>query len=494
MDEPRSPSRRARRPLRRSALALALCAAGAAACVREAPPVETPAPRPHLILISLDTLRADAVGPYRAGVSITPHLDRFAAGAVIVDRVLAPMPFTLAAHMTMFTGVSPTAHGVTTERDRLAPGIETLAQWLRRAGYRTAGRVTNEWLKGDFGFARGFHTYQRLRHGLTYAERVNAAGLEALEAESLGGAPVFLFLHYMDPHSDFGNNQGNKLPYYAPPDLLGDLAEDHRDDRYCDAEGRCATAFLNAADRDRRELTPARLAELHGLYEAGVRGLDRTLGELFDELRDRGLYDPSLIVVTSDHGEEFREHGRLLHSQTYEESVRVPLLIKLPGSARAGERIGGLADLADLPPTLLAALGLPRPAQVQGHDLLAIHRAGERGGGDEGVEGRRLALGQDKLVRSRYALSSGGFKLVHDLKSGESELYDLAADPGERRDLSEAKRQRTAALVARLDRELRAERRLGHELRAAEGGEPGEAEESVLGDEERERLKALGYL
>lgn len=461
--------------------------------------------RPHILLLALDTVRADAVGPYRRGrPSVTPHLDAFAEDAVIFERAVVPMAFTLPSHMSMLTGLHPLEHRVTTEKERLPAGIETLADWLRPLGYRTVGLVTNDWLKGEFGFSRGFDSYQRLPHGLTYAPRVNDAGLEALDGALTDGRPLFLFLHYMDAHSDFASSRGNRLPYYAPDERLGELARGHRDRRYCDEQDRCATAYLTAADREERELPAERLDELHGLYEAGIAELDARLGELFAALRERGVYDDALIVVVSDHGEEFREHGKLLHSQNYEESLRVPLMIKLPGNRRAGERIGGLASVTDLPPTLVARLGsaaaggAPPPYDPNGQIAAPIDLLAPPG---EGTPGRRRALAQDKLVRSRWSLTQGRFKLIRDLKDGSDELFDLRGDPGELHDLAADRPRVAEGLGRRLERELRDKRRRGRELasRPVPGAAEPETEASEPADgpltaEERERLRALGYL
>lgn len=437
---------------------------------------------PLVLLISLDTLRADAVGAIGGRQpSLTPALDAFAADSVVFTGATAPMAFTLPSHMSMLTGLHPVVHGVSTEKDRLGPGIETLAGWLAAAGFRTVGRVTNDWLKGDFGFARGFDSYVRIRHDLTYADRVNAAALETLD-QAGDDRPLFLFLHYMDPHSDFTSRR-NLLPYYAPPEYLGDLVEGPGDRRFCDAEERCATAWLQQADREARAVPETELAVVRGLYEAGLGALDAELGRLFDELRRRGIYDPALIVVTSDHGEEFREHGRFLHSQTYAESLHVPLLVKLPGGQRAGSRSDGLADLLDLSPTLLELLGLPLPEKLQGISLVPALAGGDAD--------RRQSVGEDKLVRSLYSLTTERYKLLHDLEGGDDELYDLSRDPGELRNLVAEHPKLAQELRRRLRQTLRQYRRLAKQLATPDATA---GADTLLTDEERERLKSLGYL
>jgi arylsulfatase A-like enzyme len=475
-----------RRPGVPAAVLAAALAAGVAAGCR--PPAPAVPPR-HVVLISLDTFRADGLGGLRPGrESLTPALDRLAADAVLVEGAVAPMAFTLPSHMSMLTGLHPVVHGVDTERDQLGGGVPVLAEAMRGAGYRTVGWITNEWLKPEFGFGRGFDLYERLPHKLTYADRVSQAGLEALVAAESAGRPLFLFLHYMDPHSDFPFGD-NRLPYYAPPPYRQHLVADLADPRFCDHAERCSTAFLEAADRERRPLPAAEVDLLHALYEAGLRYVDDELGKLFDALRARGLYDRALVVVVSDHGEEFREHGLFLHSQTYEESLAVPLLVKLPGNRRGGTRVRALVEVADLYPTILEVAGLPVPPGIQGRSLLPLLLSG---GPDESWRGR-AALGQDKLVRSRFSLRAGRWKLVADVREGKGkppELYDLLKDPGERRNLAAEAPEQVAWLAGRLKQTLRLYRRQNRDLAAAGGGGEG----TVLTDEERERLKSLGYL
>lgn len=142
----------------------------------------------------------------------------------------------------------------------------------------------------------------------------------------------FLFLHYYDLDSDFEQGSAaNKFPYYAPREYRQglDVSSDGRE--FCDDEGNCNTRYLMAADRERRDVPQSEIDTIHGLYRVAVPHLDAEMGAFFDELKSRGLYDDSMIIVTSDHGEEFREQGRFIHSQPYDETIRVPLLVKSPG-------------------------------------------------------------------------------------------------------------------------------------------------------------------
>ncbi len=449
-------------------LALPACALLAAACGP---------PRPDILLLSLDTLRRDAVGVYAPGrPSSTPNLDAFAAGAVRFARAFVPLPFTLPSHMSLFTGVHPDVHGVWHRHARLSPRLQTLPERLRGAGYATLGVVTNAWMKEEYGFGRGFDHYERLEPGSFYAERVNQRALELLDGRGDDPRPVFLFLHYLDAHSDW-----QILPYDSPPRFQAGLDLARAEREFCAPEaGSCATRFLLRADRARQELPPALLAKLHALYGRGVRYLDDELGRLFAALDARGFLDPALVVVSSDHGEEFREHGRFGHAQTYDETIAVPLLIRFPRGRHAGRVVEEVVETLDLLPTLADTLGLPPPEPAQGESLLPLLR----GSGPAAA----FALSRDKDVRTRYALRTGGFKLIYDPASASAELYDLANDPGETRNRAGEDPARVEALGRQLEGLVRANAELARGFPALESAE------SVLSPEEEQQLQEIGYL
>jgi arylsulfatase A-like enzyme len=479
-------------------LALACLLAGSLGACSEAGPERAAAerpersPRPPIVFITVDTLRADAVGARHAGRELTPHLDAFFEDAAVFTRLFVQMPFTLPSQMSIFTGTYPDVHAVHGKGSVLSPSIETLAESLETQGYDTVGFYTNDWLKGDFGFARGFGRYQRLPHSPTYVEDVNRAALTHLESalsagpaggdrEAGGGPRLFAFLHYLDPHSDF-IQRGNRLPYDSPPAVREALGIDVVQDRFCAEDYACATGFLVTADRERIEVDRQRIEELELLYAASVHYLDAGMGELFEGLRELGLYDEALIVFVSDHGEEFREHGRFLHSQTYDESIAVPFAVKFPGNRHAGRRISDLAESVDILPTLLDYLEVPAPATSQGRSLMPRIGSGAKTEAAAGIQA------QDKRRRARFAWRTADRKLIYDFRTRTAELYDLAADPAERVDLAEGSPEEVERLLAQLDRRLRRNRRL------RSGLEPAETSSEVLTTEETERLRALGYV
>ncbi len=450
---------------------LPLLLGGLAGCQR---PTAPPAVRPDVLVVSLDTLRADLLEARRPdGTPEMPRLAAFAAEATRFPNAFAPMAFTLPSHMTLLTGTHPETHFVTTEKDVLSPEIETLAEVFQRAGYATVGLQTSSWLKAGFGFDRGFDVYEEIPMGLAAAGRIVSRVEAELARARSAGRPAFLFAHIFDAHSDFGF-EGNRLSYYSEPVYRSDL--ELSEATLCDAEQRCATDFLLWADREQRAVS-GRDRELHfELYRRGARQLDDALGELFDHLAASGFLARGAVVVVSDHGEEFREHGRFLHSQVYAESLRVPLLIRPPGGVSGGRVDPRPVGLEDLAPTLARLAALPPPAAHQGSDLLAPAAPGTHA----------VRVGQDKLRRTRYGLRADQRLLVWDFADSTTQLYDLAADPGERVDLAAERPQEVAELRSRLVAELRRLRRERPALRQAAG--------ELFGPRERETLRSLGYL
>jgi tetratricopeptide (TPR) repeat protein len=400
-----------------------------AACGGPASPT-VPAGTP-IVLISVDTLRSDRLPAYGYDAIETPHLDGLAADSILFERAYCPYPLTLPSHATMFTGLLPPDHGVRDNRGfRLPDEQVTLAERLRDAGYRTGGVVSSMVMRGQTGIGQGFEVWRddmrgsesRAEDGL-FAQRIGD-GSVAGAIEWLAGIgddePFFLFLHLIDPHT----------PYNAP--------EPYRS-RYADP------------------------------YDAEVAFSDDLVGRLLDDLRRRGWYDRALIVFTSDHGEGLgdhveQEHGLLL----YRETLQVPLIVKLPGQARGGERAGAPVGLVDLMPTLLSALGMEH----------------------EGLDGVPLLSGVEiESDRPLYAETSFGLRQygwsemrsviegdLHFIEAPRPELFDIVADPEERRDLL-AERSAPGSMVDYL---------------AAIGS--GAESTADVSPEELERLASLGYV
>lgn len=377
-----------------------------------------PANRPrNAVLVVIDTLRQDRVSAYGAtDRRLTPVIDQLAAAGAMADG-LAPSSWTRPTMATLFTGLQPLRHQVAVKTDRIPDSLPTLAETLRAAGFTTLGITTNGHVSAAWGFDRGFdELVATWRHGLGHdaaAREVNRL-LEPRLATLR--APYFLYVHYLDPHQ----------PYNPPfgwdggplPEALAALAPL--------AEG----PLLRGAGGTPPEV----LAAAAELYDGEVRFVDAALGELLDMLARRGLDEDTLVIVTSDHGEELGEHGRVGHGKSlYEEVVRVPLVFHSPGVVQPGSRLG-LFPLESLFPTLLDLLDASRrrgPA-LDGPSFAAALT----GRGEEPKLGSRL-LYLEGNPDAGLALLTDGWKLVLHLHPYRKQLFHLPEDPHEQRDRTE---------------------------------------------------------
>lgn len=453
---------------RRSVLVAALaCAPLALGCAGPSGPSARPAPGGILLLV-LDCLRADYLGSYGAELPASPRLDALAAESVLFERAWSQGSWTRPSLPTLLTGLYPSEHGLTDEFElgagrsqsklearTLAPEAETLAEGLAAKGYRTALFGDQGQLSRTFRLDQGFGEY---RSRLGSAEHIRSRFETWLGAQE--SAPFFAYLHFLDLHWP-----------YCPRDTYGALDPGSRN--FC-ANWRELGIRLFKGDE---KLSPADLRALRARYAEELLGLDAELGKLFDTLRARGRFDETLIVVTSDHGEELFDHGRTRHGHTlYEELLHVPFVWKLPKSwaAPGGRRIPGLVETRSLAPTLLEAAGAAIPQRVTAPSLLPWLLDPQRTGAP--VE---AAVAESNGM---YAVRDERYKLIVDTGRKTTQLFDLVADPAETRDLAPSDRPR----VAELERRLRAwrERLDPLPLRAGEEVDAASVEE----------LRALGYI
>lgn len=399
--------RRALRRPRPPGLLLAVVAlALAGGCARPAEP-----DRPNVVLVSIDTLRADHLGTYGYARPTSPHIDRLAAGGVVFENAFAPSPWTLPSHASMLTGVSPYRHGAVRADLQIAPDVLTLAERLSRAGYRTAGFVNAPFVGSRFGFARGFALFEerferRGRDRNEHHERVLAAAAELRE-------PFFLFVHYMDVH----------LPYH-PPKRFNVFRRSAQRPRV----GKQLEVQRELADGTRR-LTEDEEHALVDFYDGEILAVDSKVEQLLELVRTR--FPNTVVLLTSDHGEEFLEHGNLFHARTlYDEVLHVPLVVAGPG-VRAGARVTALASLLDVVPTVLALTGQPPASDVQGRSLAGLVAGTEPAAA---TDDRTLDLqnsGPFGQIAQRGARTAHA-KLVRDDLAERTESFDLDRDPGER--------------------------------------------------------------
>jgi arylsulfatase A-like enzyme len=392
---------------------------------------------PNIVLVTVDALRADHLGVYGYDRPTSPSLDALATEAVVVRDHIAHAPYTKASMASLFTGLYPTSHKTfTTSRgfseamtghvdgnvpltDVLDPQLWTLASALASVGYETVGLNTNPFLLKEFGFANGFDDYRFVSAGDSFATapEVVTAALERIDRRA-SAKPLFLWMHVMEPHSPYAPARESQAMFpprrpalVAPMDVIPSwIVRDGSNDAH----------FYEA------------------LYDAEILEVDAALGRLFSGLKDRRLWDGTVLVLTADHGEEFFDHGGFEHNRTlYDEMLRVPLIIRAPG-LRPGMR-ETQTQAVDLAPTLSALAGSTAPEGLAGANIWS-RLSGEK-------TGEPVAVAEN--VGGLYALRTPEWKFVSNLQ-GRHELYQLTVDPRERENLAQTDPDRTRRMRDRL--------------------------------------------
>ncbi len=457
---------------------LAVLAGGAAGILAGAP--EPPPPpegrKPDILLISIDSLRADHLHSYGYQRETSPHIDALAREGVMFRHTVAPTSWTLPSHVTMLTSLPPNYHKVTADLTRLDPQAVTLAEVLRNAGYTTAAFVSGAYLRAEYGHRQGFEhfdDYSALPLAWNAHRQITSPDLVRvvtrwIEDWDRGGRerPFFIFLHMWDVHYDY--NPPSPYDRMFDPDYTGSITSEN-------FEGNRA---INP------KMDPRDLEHIVALYDGEIRYTDEYLGRLFDFLRERGLFDETLVTVTADHGDEFFEHGKKGHRRTlYDEVLLVPLIMRLPGRIPAGKVVTEQVRLLDVAPTLLALAGVQPP------ESFGLTRL------DPDYAGRNLSVywrepkpppappAYGQLSYQLGSVRTNDWKLiVHLTGDPRPELYNLRADPGERDNLSGEQ----TALLDDLYHRLMAFRRAGEEESLAEP--------VVMAREHLEALRSLGYV
>jgi arylsulfatase A-like enzyme len=385
---------------------------------------------PNLVLISIDSLRADHLGAYGYARDTSPNLDRLAAEGALFEAALSSSSWTLPTHASMFTGLPQSVHGVDRTGRSLPEAAQTLAEGLAASGYRTLGVWSGPYLHPHFGLAQGFERYERCTgydiagpedlgpqnrevFHRSHEDITSPRIVEVVEAwlAEEDPRPFFLFVHMWDVHYD-----------YIPPAPY-DERFDPGYDGSADGRGLAdASVLAGLSPRDREHVV--------ALYDGEIAWTDMHVGKILARLERLGLADRTVVVVTADHGEEFLEHGSFGHRKAlFEESVRVPLVVRGPG-VPAGLSVVRPVSTVDLAPTLLELAGAEPLSDVMGTSLVPLFRG-------EPLE-RETVVTELYLRKETFtAVRGGGWKL---LLRGEEErpvgLWDLRADPGERRNLA----------------------------------------------------------
>jgi arylsulfatase A-like enzyme len=465
----------------------ALAAGGAMLSARpkdQSVPPATTASGVNVLMITLDTVREDALGSYAGEDRGTPTMDSLAASGLRIAPTISCAPWTLASISSIMTGLHPSTTGVFTGENRLAGGIRTLAESFASRGYHTHAIVTNTWLKPEFGLAQGFAVYdhrapvkpapelysftlfrlfRRWVGGQAAPPRESATDVVDQALAFLGSSPpqpFFLWLHFNDVHDPYAppfrhlpREPGYRGSFRTTSGRIVRLREGHR---------------ISSADRLR----------IRALYRGEVEYLDRSLGRLCAGLRTAPVA-PTMVALLADHGEEFWEHESVGHGHSlHGELLRVPFIVSYPAMVEAGSVSSRPCALVDVCPTLMHLAELP-VGHTQGYAITAPDPAPERPMIAEGLE----------FFGERKALTMGRWKLIVDPDSGRSWLFDRATDPLEQFDVSREHSATLAALQDTLSAHLARFRADADRLSLAR-----DASAMVLSSELREQLRAQGYL
>ena len=428
---------------------------------------------PNIVLISIDSLRADHLHSYGYPRATSPNLDALAAEGTSFETVISPTSWTLPAHMTLLTSLPPEKHGVITNQFRLSSSVETLPQRLQRSGYATAGFVSATYLDGLFGFSRGFDTYDdysllrvagdKSRRAVT-SRMVADRAIDWLQHRSSSPQPFFLFLHFFDVHYD-----------YNPPAPYATMFDGGYRGR---ATGDLAYVKTSVPPRD--------VDHVVALYDGEIAWVDANIGRVLATLRALGFEDNTIVAVTADHGEEFLDHGQSGHFKTlYDEVLRVPLIVRYPGHVAAGRRVAGQVRLMDVGPTLFALAGVRMARsreRTAAHNLTCFVKPAS-------LPKRQPSFPAFGDLKGEIAsLRTGDAKLIRNLRTKQEEFYDLAHDPGERHN----KEAETTADADALHGRAAALRTMLEQWRSSTV--LATDEEVTLDDEDKEGLKSLGYM
>lgn len=370
-----------------------------------------------VFLISCDTVRPDHLGCYGYTRPTSPHLDALAADGVVFENAYCNAAWTLPSHASLLTGLYPKHHGVT-KSINLSESVVTLPEILQGAGYHTAGFAGHRWwLLGSRGFADGFDVYDTSEDVYRNVFDTHTLARKWMAAHSK--QPFFLFLHNYDAHSKFEGT----LPYRPEQDrfrlFTSDLGPPPAFKRQSFSNP-SPTKLLLAHNQGKLDITARETEYMIALYDESIREIDHAIGDFFQTLKDKGLYDRALIVVVSDHGEAFGEHGWYLHQDVYENNARVLFLIKFPGQRFAGSRPEALVQLTDVFPTICGALEIEAPPDVDGSNLVPLLESGSPVTRDLFCENA-----------SWQAVRKGDNKLVRQMSKNQEWLFNLLRDPHE---------------------------------------------------------------
>ncbi len=427
---------------------------------------------PNVVLIVIDTLRRDHLGCYGYSKPTTPQIDKLAAQGVRAEEMIASCSWTIPSLMSIFTSLPPSLHQATF-RTRFGAGITTLADELHGQGFQTVGYASNPFAKTANGFSLGFDEYTEFdglmaeMHGERKPPPIwevrSSATVTRLASKWLDGRnaaqPFFLFALYFDPHADYVPVPPNDTLF--DPDYTGTV------------KGNLLSMpdpKLNARDR----------AHVEALYDGEIRDTDGCVGELIAKIDALGLANDTIVVVTSDHGEEFWNHGQTLHGHTlYDELLRVPFVVRWPGHVEAGKALSGQISSMSIMPTVIEAVGGRIPVQCQSPSVWNFLT------GKAPLEARPVCAETDYQGINLRMIRTPTQKIVYDVEKGTKSIFDLVQDPKEQTNLAD----KPPIWVAELNGEFDVWAKSVNSIRSTMAP----ARDAELDAKTLEQLKQLGY-
>ncbi len=436
----------------------------------------------NVLLISIDTLRPDHLGAYGYERDTSPNIDGVARRGSIFLNAISTTSWTLPAHVSLLTGMDIATHGVANDGISIHPDIPLLAESLQAAGWRTAAFCSSPYLNPAFGFGRGFDLYHntdleksdfedtvfledRYQWNEVHAD-ITSPRIEELTVDWLDknkGEKFFLFLHLWDPHFDF-----------IPPPPYDTLFDP-------DYQGEVSPLHFMFNEAINPNMDPRDLEHIIALYDGEIAFTDHYLGLIFRRLKELDLWEDTLVIITGDHGEEFFEHGLKGHRESlYDETVKIPLIIKLPGGAGQDRKIAQQVSIIDIAVTILDYLGIEPPPPMQGVSLLPLIR------GEDLPDDRGAFLELDYILK---AFRTNGFKLLFNVDHLQTTILDLKKDKKETHQHLVTSEEEWSEANRRFYSRMEEDRRLADEYRDGKTGA-----DVHLSPEQIQKLKSLGYI
>lgn len=432
----------------------------------------------NVLMIVVDTLRADHLGCYGYERETSPNIDKLAKQGVLFERCYSTSSWTLPAVASLLSSKPPARHGATGWTDKVAADVPWLPSVLQERGYHTMAVTSNPFLTKKHGFDRGFDqfdsesviasaqwSFPRLKSkykALVLASTSATATRRSMELlnKRPENEPFFMMLHYMDPHAD-----------YVPPEPFNTKFTG-------DYEGNLSGHVQS--ENIGPDIPGKAQKHIKALYDGEIAHVDRYIGQVLDHLEALDIRDQTAVIVTADHGEELLDHGQWGHGRTlYEEVIRVPLIIDWPGDEASGHRVSAPVSLLDLPPTVLNGLDKQVPKAMDGRDLSPALQGGE-------VSEEQTLTASTSLGAPLHAVIRGDKKIIAEITGGSSptlrnsEFYDLSKDPEEQEpQASEATQQTLTQLLK------------GHLKQTSVADKQDQSQK--LNSGHRKRLRSLGY-